>query len=145
MDVLLDEIWDIATIFDVLDNGRQVIDRMQEHFAQALDVSQAAANNREGEPVKVLWLDSINADGEPFVGACCGAVQIILEHAGAVNVFEDVGVEERRSWMAVSWEEVIATDPDLIVVVEASWDSVGKYTLHLLVYINLIPILFIRS
>jgi iron complex transport system substrate-binding protein len=73
---------------------------------------------------QVLWLDSVK-DGEPYVGACCGTVQTILELAGAVNVMQDVGVDERSTWATVSWEEIAASDPNLIVVVEASWDSVG--------------------
>ena len=50
-------------------------------------------------------------------------VQIILESAGATNVFADLGVDERKSWSQVTWEEA---DPDLIVVVEAPWDSIGE-------------------
>lgn len=128
LDVLLDEIWDIATIFDSLEQGRHVIDRMTEHFAQAQQVTDAASAERGDDPLRVLWLDSISKDREPFVGACCGAVQIILESAGGTNVFADLGVDDRKSWMTVSWEEVIATDPDLIVVVDASWDSIGTYS-----------------
>jgi ABC-type Fe3+-hydroxamate transport system substrate-binding protein len=74
---------------------------------------------------QVLWLDSVDADGKPYVGACCGTVQTILELAGAENVMQDVGVDERSTWATVSWEDIAATDPDLIVVIEASWDSVG--------------------
>jgi len=92
LDVLMNEIWDIATIFDVLEEGRIVVDGIQEHFDQALEVSKSI--KQEGEPIKVLWLDSISRDGKPFVGACCGAVQIILEHSGATNVFADLGLKD---------------------------------------------------
>jgi iron complex transport system substrate-binding protein len=39
LDVLWDEIWDIATIFNALENGRDLIDSMEKHFEQAKAVS----------------------------------------------------------------------------------------------------------
>ena len=137
IDVLLEEIWDIATIFNVMDNGRVVIDNIEDHFQQAIQVSTKGNDGGNGvviddtttsHPIRVLWLDSITSDGEPFAGVCCGAPNIILEHAGAINVLGDVGIEDRKSWEVISWDDVVAADPDLIVVVEASWDTVGKCT-----------------
>ena len=126
IDVLFNEIWDIATIFDALEEGRDLITTMELQFEQAQALTSSSAG--DGRPLRVLWLDSISENGNPFVGVCCGAVQTILELGGALNVFADYGVEDRLSWDEVTWEDVAATDPDLIVVVDASWDSIGTYT-----------------
>lgn len=123
IDEIRDEIWTIATIFDVLENGRKVIDGIEEHFRMAKRIAET--HKDQDEPISVLWLDSWN-DETPFVGACCGAIQIILEHAGARNVFEDQGLEEKKSWDRVTWEEIEKRDPDLIVLTDASWDVAGK-------------------
>lgn len=132
LNVLLDEIWEIATIFDALDQARSLIDTIQNHFDQAQQIVAGQEEGTATPPIRVLWLDSINKEGLPFVGVCCGAVQIILENAGAENVFASVGVEERSSWGVVSWEEVAEADPDLIVVVDAAWDSIGTYAANAL-------------
>ena len=39
LDVLTDEIYDIATIFDVIENARELIDTIQYHFDQAKKIS----------------------------------------------------------------------------------------------------------
>jgi ABC-type Fe3+-hydroxamate transport system substrate-binding protein len=154
LDVLRAEIWTIATIFDVLEQGRAIVTSMEDHFEQARVVSSGGATATDAPKLRVrlyllchvvcallmvhspisltrhdhlrvfahtvyakkqvLWLDSVDADGNPYVGACCGTVQTILDLAGAENVMQDVGVDERSTWATVSWEDI-----------EASWDSVG--------------------
>ena len=127
MQVLLDEIWDIATVFGILGEARVLIDGIEDHFTQARAVVEAADTTDAGPKIKVLWLDSWDPE-TPYVGACCGAVQVILEHAGAQNIFENLGVEEKSSWKSAPWTDVEKFDPDLIVLVDASWDTAGKYS-----------------
>lgn len=121
--VLYDEIWDIATIFNVREGARILIDSIENHFEQASRVS--AQNDPDIPPIRILWLDSWD-DETPFVGACCGSVNLIIESAGAKNVFDDLGVEDRNTWDVASWDDVEKLDPDLIVLVDASWDMAGK-------------------
>lgn len=122
LDVLFSEIWDIATIFNAFENARQLVDSIDDHFDMAIQISEAVSGK---EPIRALWLDGWD-DETPFVGACCGAVQVILEHAGAKNIFESLGLEEKKSWDSVPWEEIATLDPDLIVLVDAAWDLAGK-------------------
>lgn len=121
--VLFDEIWDMAKIFNVFDEAQKLINQIDDHFDQAQKVVSAAEDN--AEPIKVLWLDGYD-DKTPFVGACCGAVQVILERAGAKNIFEDLGTESRSSWDKATWDQIVERDPDLIVLVDASWSSAGN-------------------
>lgn len=58
--------------------------------------------------------------------ACCGSINTIIEYAGAKNIFENKGIEEKKSWDHVSWSEVAEKDPDVIIVVDASWDAADE-------------------
>jgi iron complex transport system substrate-binding protein len=120
MDGLFAEIWDIANIFDVHNEARELIDSIEAHLTGAIDIADYG-KTLDPNPVRVLWLDGWS-DETPFVGACCGSVNLILKHAGAENVFDDLGLDELRSWDSAPWEDIAAKDPDLIVVVDASWD-----------------------
>ena len=62
----------------------------------------------------------------PYVGACCGSINAIIEYAGAKNVYDDLGLEERSTWARANWTDIAERDPDVIIVVDASWDKAGK-------------------
>eukprot|EP00585_Thalassiosira_rotula_P014893 CAMPEP_0196171852 /NCGR_PEP_ID=MMETSP0911-20130528/5720_1 /TAXON_ID=49265 /ORGANISM="Thalassiosira rotula, Strain GSO102" /LENGTH=319 /DNA_ID=CAMNT_0041438749 /DNA_START=213 /DNA_END=1172 /DNA_ORIENTATION=- len=121
---LYDEIWDIASIFGVYDNARLLVDSIEGHFNDAVAV--ASGTKSDVEPISVLWLDGWDPE-TPFVGACCGSIQTIVEKAGAKHIFDDQGVEGVKTWDSVSWDTIAERDPDLIVLVDASWDMAGMY------------------
>ena len=52
----------------------------------------------------------------PDLAARCRAADILLAAAGARNVMDDLP----RSWTQVSWESVVARDPQVIVIVDYS-------------------------
>jgi iron complex transport system substrate-binding protein len=111
LDGVFAEIADIGRVFGVAARAQALID------AQRAELRQALAAGLPGIGLKVLWWDSETK--APFVGTCCGAPAMMLAAVGARNVFEDVG----GSWANVSWERVVAADPDVVVVVDASWDT----------------------
>ena len=117
---LYQEISDIAKIFGVEQSAAVLINTIEEHFASAKALHQG-----EAEPLSVLFLDSWD-DETPFVGACCGSINTIIEYAGAVNVFADLGLEEKATWARTNWTDIVEKDPDVIIVVDASWDKAGK-------------------
>ena len=129
MNTLFTEIWDIANIFDAHDEARQLIDSIEGHLEEAVEVAEFG-KTLSPSPIRVLWLDSWD-DETPFVGACCGSVGLIIESSGAENIFKDLGREELKSWIDASWEDIAAQDPDLIVVVDASWDKADAKLLQL--------------
>ena len=118
---LFAEIWDLANIFDAHEQARLLIDSIDDHFDQAKAVT-GRNQTSDAAVTKVLWLDGF-AEDSPFVGACCGAIGLTLEYAGAINIFENAGLEELSNWASVSWEEVVEKDPDLIILVDASWST----------------------
>ena len=75
-----------VSIFDVADNARQLVNSIEEHFSQADAVAHDAG--ADTPPVSVLWLDGWD-DKTPFVGACCGSIQTIVDKAGAKHIFHD--------------------------------------------------------
>ena len=135
VDALYQELWDIANIFDAMDNARVLVSDIEDHFEQALAISQVPASGAETvEPLRVFWLDMFRSksnpdEDRPFVGACCGGPQIVLDKAGAVNVFAEQGMEDGRVWDRVEWPDIIASDPDLIVLIELSTESAGEILL----------------
>jgi len=64
-----------------------------------------------------LWYSS--GDDIPYVGAGIGAPQMILDAVGLGNVAG--GVQD--TWTPFAWEKVVDADPDVIVLVDAVWNS----------------------
>jgi len=64
-----------------------------------------------------LWFSS--GDDIPYVGAGIGAPQMIMDAVGLENVAGDV----HDTWTSFSWEQAIDADPDVIVLVDATWNS----------------------
>ncbi|WP_305093907.1 ABC transporter substrate-binding protein [Prescottella sp. R16] len=73
--------------------------------------------NKAGNGKSVFWYDS--KTDTPYVGGNAGGPQLIIDAVGATNVFADLN----GAWGAGSWETVLRADPDVIVLVDASWDT----------------------
>ena len=73
----------------------------------------------------MFWYDS--GTKAPYVGAGQGGPQLILDAVGATNVFADLD----GGWAEGNWEDVIAADPDVIVLADASWDEASAKLAHL--------------
>lgn len=72
------------------------------------------------EPVDgttAVWWSS--GTDTPYVGAGIGAPQMMLSAAGLENVFADV----HDTWASVGWEQVVAADPDVLVLVDSAWNT----------------------
>jgi iron complex transport system substrate-binding protein len=64
-----------------------------------------------------LWYSS--GDDIPYVGAGIGAPQMIMDAVGLTNVAADV----HDTWTSMGWEQIVAADPDVIVLVDAPWNT----------------------
>ena len=76
---------------------------------------EAVEPNDDG--LTALWYSS--GDDTPFVGAGIGAPQMIMDAAGLENVAAGV----RDTWTSMGWEAIVAADPDVIVLVDAPWNT----------------------
>ncbi|MTG90375.1 putative F420-0 ABC transporter substrate-binding protein [Cellulosimicrobium sp. BIT-GX5] len=102
------EITEVGTIFDAQD------------AAAALVAEQRATLDgvvRDERGLTALWYSS--GDDIPYVGAGIGAPQMILDAVGLENVAGDV----HDTWTSYAWEEAIAADPDVLVLVDAAWNT----------------------
>jgi iron complex transport system substrate-binding protein len=113
------ELLDVARIFGVTTRAELITGYRAELRAVRDRIGPAA------KPLKVFWYDS---GDPPEAEVCCGTPNEILRLLGAENIF----VDTRGSWAPVSWEAVIARNPDVIVLANASWSTAAtKQTLLL--------------
>ncbi|KAJ8598379.1 hypothetical protein CTAYLR_002982 [Chrysophaeum taylorii] len=118
------EIRDVADICGVAETGETLTTELQ---ADLDEINEDLLSYAELAHIKVFWFDSFNDNGV-YVGACCGAPGMIMRLLGVTNVFED----QDGSWATVSWDDVVASDPDVIVLVNATWDTAKEKIAKLL-------------
>lgn len=75
------------------------------------------SGKKAGAGLKALWYDS--GEKTPLVGGGGSGPQLILDTVGATNIFADIDA----GWADGNWEDVVAADPDFIVLADASWSS----------------------
>jgi iron complex transport system substrate-binding protein len=114
METVFGEIRDIARIFGIPARAEQLISAYRADLATIRKQIGGVSS-----PVRVFWWDS---GTPPFVGACCGTPNEILQLAGAQNIFDDA----RGSWATVSWDDVVERNPQVIVLVNASWSPASQ-------------------
>ena len=87
--------------------------------AELVAAQRAALAEVEPDPrgLTALWYSS--ASDIPFVGGGIGAPQMIMDAVGLTNIAGDVA----ETWTSLSWEEVADADPDVIVLVDATWNT----------------------
>lgn len=66
-----------------------------------------------GDGRTAFWFSS--GRDTPYAGAGLGAPQMMMEELGLKNIAADV----QESWASLSWETVVAANPDVIVLVDA--------------------------
>ena len=59
------------------------------------------------------------APTQVFVGSGGGGPQVIMQESGLINLFKD----RANSWACVKIDEIIAASPDVVIIVETTWDG----------------------
>lgn len=101
-------ITEVGSIFEVEDRAEALIAEQQTRLDA---VATPTAN------VTALWYSS--GSDTPFVGGGTGTPHMIMTAAG----LENVASSELQSWYGMPWETFVASDPDVIVLVDAPWNS----------------------
>jgi iron complex transport system substrate-binding protein len=109
-DAVWDEVGSVATAFGVPERADALV-------AEQRDLLAGLEETAAGEGLDVLWFDS--GDRTPYVGAGGGGPQLVLDAVGATNVFGGLD----GGWADGTWEKVVAANPDVIVLADASWSS----------------------
>jgi iron complex transport system substrate-binding protein len=114
IDLVFGEIRDIGRIFGVLPRAEQLIAAYRADL-EAVHTQVGTVESR----LRVFWWDS---GMPPFAAGCCGSPNEILRLAGGENIFSDV----RGSWGHVTWDDVVARNPQVIVLVDAAWSPAAQ-------------------
>jgi len=107
-DLLFDEIAEAGRVFGAEDAATQLI---------ATQSAQLDTITPDDRGLSALWYSS--GTDVPYVGAGIGAPQMMLDQLGVTNVAADVA----DTWSSLSWEAIVDADPDVIVLVDASWNT----------------------
>jgi len=112
-DAVFDEITEAGAIFGAPDAAAALVSTLRVELAS---LSPAQSAKASGGP-SALWYSS--GTTTPYVGAGIGSAAMIMRAAGLTNIFQDV----HDTWTAVGWESIVEADPDVIVLVDASWNT----------------------
>lgn len=102
------EITEAGEIFDVAGTAQDLV------AAQRAELEAVEADDRG---LTALWYSS--GSDIPYVGAGTGAPQMIMDAVGLENIAASV----QDTWTPFSFEEIIAADPDVIVLVDSAWNT----------------------
>ncbi|KZM35587.1 vitamin B12-binding protein [Oerskovia enterophila] len=102
------EITEAGQIFDVAGTAADLVS------AQRAELDALEPDDRG---LTALWYSS--GSDIPYVGAGIGAPQMIMDAVGVENIAASV----QDTWTPFSFEEIIAADPDVIVLVDSAWNT----------------------
>jgi iron complex transport system substrate-binding protein len=107
-ELMYEEYRRLATIFDVPAAGEKLAVEQR----AVVDTALATVQKRD-TPLKVMWFYSTYA-GTPWAAGPGGLPQHISELVGVENIFADASTK----WAEVSWDEVAARNPDVIILAD---------------------------
>jgi iron complex transport system substrate-binding protein len=99
------EILDLGKIFEIEDVAEAFVADQKERIAAVQEIVS------DQDPVDVLVYDS-GGDGV-FTAGGTNFATLLIEYAGGKNIFDDI---TDKQWTTVSYEEVLARDPDVILI-----------------------------
>jgi iron complex transport system substrate-binding protein len=103
VDVLYQEIRELAEIFDVAERGDELVAELQARAAAA------TADVDFGGTRVVFWFADTTT---PYVAGGLGSASLLATTTGMENAFAGAADD----WPAVGWESVVESDPDLLVL-----------------------------
>src|SRR5262245_35666556 len=108
----LNDIWtsfrQVADALDVEEAGKRLIQRSQDRLVEIY--SRVEVLGARPTVACIEWIEPLMAAGN--------WVPELVEIAGGVNLFGEIG--KHSPWM--SWEELVARDPEVIVIMPCGWD-----------------------
>jgi iron complex transport system substrate-binding protein len=81
--------------------------------------AELATVKHDSRGLTALWYSS--GSDTPYVGAGVGAPELLMETVGLKNIAASI----QDTWTSFNWEAVIDANPDIIVLVDASWNTVA--------------------
>ncbi len=109
-DEVFREISEVGDIFGVPEKAAALVEEQKAALAAIQPVSGVTA----------FWWSS--GDDTPYAGGGIGSPQLIMSTAGVTNILADVPA----TWAPAGWEPVVAADPDVLVLVDATWNTYDR-------------------
>jgi iron complex transport system substrate-binding protein len=110
-EAIFSEFDEMGTIFDAEDAATALV---------ASQKASLAALTPDPRGLTAVWYSS--GTKAPYVGAGDNAPAMMMEALGLKNIFADVD----DGWISASWEAVVDANPDVIVLVDAAWNSAAQ-------------------
>ena len=105
IDDMYADLLNLGSIFNVEDRAKNLVNDYK------AELKSFKSNLETGEPVRAFVYDS--GEDTPFTAGLYAMPAALIEAAGGVNVMN--GFE--KSWGTVTWEEVVAQNPEVIIIV----------------------------
>lgn len=113
MNTIYTDIRSIAAIFGVSNRAEDIIAEMEINIAE----TQEKLGDIE-RPLRVFYFGWLEGD-MPYTTGRYGMPSALIAAAGGQNILMDV----EDDWTQVSWETVIAADPEVIILETSAWAS----------------------
>ncbi len=110
--LLYTDIRNLGIIFDVQDRAEAEIAKLEQRVAA---VQQKVADAKL--PARTMW--SYSGEEEPYPAGAVGTPNAVMTLAGITNAFGDIA----RDYDAVSWEEIVKRNPDVIWVMTSAGEG----------------------
>ncbi len=105
IDDMYADLLNLGSIFNVEDRAKNLVNDYK------AELKSFKSNLETGEPVRAFVYDS--GEDTPFTAGLYAMPTALIETAGGINVMN--GFE--KSWGTVTWEEVVAQNPEVIIIV----------------------------
>jgi len=106
-------------IFGELDQVARIF-RVSDAKLIAQQKAELATVKRSTKGLTALWYSS--GTDVPYVGAGTGAPELVMETVGLKNVAGGV----KQTWSSLGWESIVADDPDVIILIDATWNTAAS-------------------
>jgi iron complex transport system substrate-binding protein len=112
MDLIYQQILDLAKIFDVNDRGAALVATLKQREAAAIAMAAGAAGKNV---TMAFWFSSPKMPGDSYIAGINGGAGYIMHVLGAKDI-----IDLKDEWPLVSWERVTAANPTVLVIAEMS-------------------------
>lgn len=106
MDLIYQEVSDLAQIFNVRDRGEKLVAELKSRE----DAARKKIASLNGKLSAVFWFSSAELDIDPYVAGKNGAPGYIMSTLGIRNV-----IASEEEWPTVGWETIAKSNPTIIV------------------------------
>jgi iron complex transport system substrate-binding protein len=112
MNLIYQEILDLAKIFDVNDRGEALVAKLKQREAAAIATAAGAAGRHV---TMAFWFSSPKIPGDSYFAGINGGAGYIMHVLGAKDI-----IDLKDEWPLVSWERVTGANPTVLVIAEMS-------------------------